>query len=182
MFVASNHDVIIRRRWSAEDLRCLEYLAGTLPVGDICRRLQRSERAIRCQMHRLCLSAKVCEGWGVKEIRVHLHLPIRTIRHHLVAGTLRIHSARVCMRRGMPALRASSKPIPVRLPSTIQEFCDVLHWTRKRVAAKAMDGYCRLTHVRITEASIFQLVSGAEFLSDGMQIDPSLQSWIREGR
>lgn len=168
-----------RRRWSRADLRCLESWAGTLLVGDICHRLRRTERAIRCQMHRLDLSAKVREGCGLEELHAYLHLSPRATRRHLMAGTLRVHSALVCVSCGTSAPQAFGKPMIPRLPSTIGAVCNALRRSRRWIVAAANAGHCRLTHLRVSEASVFRLARNAEFAIGRAPIDPLMRLWLR---
>ena len=70
----------IRRRWSPAELLALERWAGVLPVQMICRRLDRSERSVRCQMHRRGLSTRVREGVGLRQVCEDLQLSARSVK------------------------------------------------------------------------------------------------------
>ena len=151
-----------RRRWSTADQHYLQTWVGRRPIGMLCRHLQRSERAVRCKLHKLRLNAKVCEGWGSKQLRTMCHLDDRTVLHYLASGTLRLQCAEV---RWGPCLhavyQATSANPPARRKcraqspsvSPIGEAATTLHWTLKQLYMAALAGQCRLIHLRVTEAS-----------------------------
>ena len=85
----------IRRRWSPAELLALERWAGVLPVQVICRRLNRSARSVRCQMHRRGLSTRVREGVGLRQVCEDLQLSARSVKAFILDGRLRLHSAQV---------------------------------------------------------------------------------------
>lgn len=151
----------IRRRWSAADLHYLQTWSGTRPIRQLCRHLHRSERALRCKLHKLAISAKVNAGWGLKQVQAHGHLSARAVLGRVIEGTIRLQCAQV---RGHPLARTAhgeSRPMPQRwrcLQGTharpIGEVGARHHLTAKQICLAALHGYCRLIHVRVTEDSL----------------------------
>jgi len=86
----------IRRRWSPAELLALERWAGVLPVQVICRRLDRSERSVRCQMHRRGLSTRVREGVGLRQVCEDLQMSARSVKAFILACACTAHR---CMAR-----------------------------------------------------------------------------------
>lgn len=148
-----------RARWSRSELRDLERWAGVWPVAVLCRRLHRSERAVRCQLYRRGLSARVCEGVEARQLPQLLHLPARTIATCIACGALRLHCATI---HGRPAGPPSHHP----------------RWSLRRwfVAAQRRD--CRLTRLRISETSLRRFVAGNAGREAGARIDPNLYGWL----
>ena len=170
-----------RRCWSAAELRYLDTWAGTRSVGEMCRRLQRSERALRCQLHRRGLSAKVCEGWGLNQLRVDLHLRARTVLHYAVQGILRVHSAQVCMLHGLVLNRRPRRRSWGVRTISIGEAAHVLRWSRARILVAALAGRCRLINVRITEGSVMRLSVSDSFAAIRERLDASIEHWLPAG-
>lgn len=125
-----------RRRWSVSELRYLQARVGIRTVEQLSRALQRSERALRCKLHRLKLSAKVVEGWSLHELRVSLRMSVKQVLRHIVAGHLRVQCAQL---HGVE-ITDDSKAAP--------------HSGWKRVCAEVLRGRWRLSRLRISEASV----------------------------
>lgn len=148
-----------RARWSRSELQDLERWAGVWPVAVLCRRLHRSERAVRCQLCRRGLSARVCEGVEARQLPGLLHLPARTIAACIARGALRLHSATIHGRTAGP-------------PS------DHPRWSLRRwfVAAQRRD--CRLTHLRVSETSLRRFVAGDTGRAAGARLDADACRWL----
>lgn len=112
-------------------------------MEQLCRSLRRSERALRCKLHRLRLSAKVVEGWSLHELRASLRMSVKQVLCHVVVGRLRVQCAQV---RGA-GIANDRKAAP--------------HSGWKRVCAEVLRGRWRLSRLRISEASVqrFHVIS-----------------------
>lgn len=168
---------LLHGRWKFAELKQLEACAGDRPILELCRQLRRSERAVRCQLSRRHLSAKVRDGWGMEQLRTDLHLTTRDVLHHLLQGSLRIQSARVRLldcssRSAMPdrcKVLLGTRSIP------IAEVSRALGWTRRRILACAG---CRLSRLRVSNASVKRLVASAAFADARARLDPALLRWL----
>lgn len=177
---ANTRDASRRRRcWSTEELQYLDTWAGTRSVSEMCQRLQRSERALRCQLHRRGLSAKVCEGWGLGQLRTDMHLRARTVLRYAVQGILRVHSAQVCMRHRHVAVDPSRLPPPWAARAIpLSEAARALKCPQTQVLMAALTGRCRLINVRITEASVLRLGASLIFSTIRTRLSPAMQRWL----
>lgn len=176
---ANTRDASRRRRcWSTEELQYLDTWAGTRSVGEMCQRLQRSERALRCQLHRRGLSAKVCEGWSLGQLHTDMHLQTRTVLRYAVQGVLRVHSAQVCTKH----LRVAGSPLyfPPWTARTIplSEAARVLRCPRTQVLVAALTGRCRLINVRIAEVSVLRLSASPTFSAIRTRLSPAMRCWL----
>ncbi|MFG0640071.1 hypothetical protein [Delftia sp. WSY_22] len=144
----------IRRRWSPAELLALERWAGVLPVQVICRRLDRSERSVRCQMHRRGLSTRVREGVGLRQVCEDLQLSARSAKAFILDGRLRLHSAQV--HGGVMAQ---------------------LHWSLRRWLQTAQSRLCRVSHLRVTETSLRRFAREADFGASGSRTGAAWQHW-----
>jgi hypothetical protein len=164
----------VRRRWSTADLHYLHTWVGVRPIHVLCRYLRRTERALRCKLHTLGLSAKVREGWGMAQLRRTYHVGMRTVLRHVVEGKLRLQCAQV--RAPSRGIRfATSLAAGVRRwhgvsSATMPPIGDVAarwHRTISQVCAAALAGQCRLIHVRITEATAARFQGNHRSLTGG---------------
>lgn len=173
-FDASVHTAVgKRRRWLAAELRYLETWAGIKSMGELCLHLKRSERALRCQLHRQGLSAKVREGWGLEQLRVDLHLHANKVLRHAVHGVLRVQNAQVCIQRGLAS--ASSRTMR-SLP--INEAARALGWSHTQILIAALAGRCQLINVRISEMSVMRLESSHAFEPMRERLHPAVDGWL----
>jgi hypothetical protein len=168
-----------RRRWDAKELRYLDTWAGVRPISEMCLRLRRSERALRCQLYRRGLSAKVREGWGLEQLRVDLHLCGRKVFRYVVDGILHVQSAQIYhlalrLGDGFP-----DRHLRVSHAIPISETAHFLKWPRKRVLAAAMAGRCRIINVRITDASVMRLGASDSFASVRARLRPAIDHWLK---
>jgi hypothetical protein len=173
-----------RRRWSCPDKRYLERWAGVRPVCDLCRYLRRTERAVRCQLHKRGLSAKVREGWSVSQLQREFHLGRRTVLRHLSIGPLRLCSAQV--RTGMRKLEWHTDPTAgsqrcgatlAALMLTIETLSAWLRCPRTRLVAIAPLRGWRLFQMRISEASVQRWVTGPYLGERRHWLSASLRQW-----
>lgn len=144
-----------RKRWDKEELRYLEAWAGVRSIAELSWRMQRTERALRCKMHRLGFSAKIKEGWGLQELKTSLKLSRAAVLHYIEAGLLRIHSAQVCLRPGTslpPSKKNTLSPLERILPA--RKFAHAAQWSLRRVAIYVREGRYLLTHLRCTDISV----------------------------
>lgn len=162
-----------RQRWSASDLTYLDFWAAVKPVQALCHHLQRTERAVRCQMHRRGLSARVREGWGLPQLREDLHLSAKTVLRYAAQGVLRVHCAKV---------RLDCWPVVPGAAATFEldEVAHALRWLRKRVLSAALAHRCRLMQVRITDASVMRLVASDAFSATRARLSPAMIQWLQE--
>src|SRR5271167_1387613 len=70
-------------------------LAGYEPVKKIARRLGRSERAVRCRLGALGISAKVTDGWSLRGLRKMLRVHQDRLTYLIGSGMLRVRDPRI---------------------------------------------------------------------------------------
>jgi hypothetical protein len=163
-----------RTCWTAKELRYLDAWSGSRSIGDMCQRLRRSERAIRCQLSRRGLSAKVHDGWGFRQLRDRLHLRSSAIWRYAIQGILCVHSAQVLLNRQM-LLAGCHRALPPIRTMSIGEVARQLRWRHSQVLAAAQAKHCRLINLRFTDASVKQLsecvrvAPTCELLSSGIK-------------
>jgi hypothetical protein len=168
------HSRILKPRWKLAELRLLDRYAGVKPVAELCALLGRSERSIRCKLARQELSARVVEGRSLQQLRVDLHLRRPVVWRHVLRGDLRLHSALVQPRSiafGFPL--SSSHPSRSLTLAMRQE-----RQTLRQIVMAAQQGQLRLTHVRITEASIVKLATQPAFAAARTRLTPAMQRWL----
>src|SRR5271166_2439436 len=79
---------------SAHDAKLLN-LAGYEPVKKIARRLGRSERAVRCRLAALGISAKVTDGWSLRGLRKMLRVHQARLTYLIGSSMLRVRDPRI---------------------------------------------------------------------------------------
>lgn len=168
-----------RRRWCETELRYLDTWAGVRSISEMCLRLRRSERALRCQLYRRGLSAKVREGWGLEQLRVDLHLRTCKVFRYVLNGVLRVQSAQIYHFVGRLDDGFSQNRLHVPHTIPISETARLLKWPRKRVLASAMAGRCRFINVRITDASVMQLGASDSFSPVRARLNPAIDRWLK---
>lgn len=172
--------VSTRRRWNKGELCFLEKWAGIRSIAELSWRMQRTERALRCKMHRLGISAKIKEGWDLQELQTSLKLSRAAVMRCIEEGLLRIQSAQVCLRPGMPlfpcrregALSLLERVLPAR------RLAHAARWSLRRVATYVRKGHCRLTHLRCTEASVRRM---AMLPVHRVRLSRALDGWLISG-
>jgi hypothetical protein len=171
---------LTRRRWSVSELRNLNALAGVLSVAELCQRLQRSERALRCKLHRLGISAMVREGWSIAELSHDFHLRRSTIRHYAEVGTLRVQSALVHAQPGKAWIHGAASALNTGATRTlsIRDVAKLTHHPCRSVVTLCIAGHYKLTHVRLTESSIDRF---AQDPTIRCRLDSSLAQWLQCG-
>ena len=78
----------------AHDGKLLQ-LAGYEPVKKIARRLDRSERAVRCRLAALRISGKVTDGWSLRTLQTTLRVRRSTLRQFIGIGMLKVRDPRI---------------------------------------------------------------------------------------
>jgi hypothetical protein len=91
----SERCVISRRPWTAEDDDRLLTWAGYEPVDKIAQRLSRSEKAVRSRLGALGMTARVTDGWSLRELRKLLRVSPVRLRRFIGAGMLRVRDPRI---------------------------------------------------------------------------------------
>jgi hypothetical protein len=81
--------------WTAADDDKLLNLAGYEPAKKIAQRLGRSERAVRFRLGALGMSAKVTDGWSLRELRKMLRVSPARLRYLIGNGMLRVRDPRI---------------------------------------------------------------------------------------
>ena len=81
--------------WTPEDDDKLFKWAGYEPVKKIARRLRRSERAVRCRLGALGISAKVTDGWSLRELRKMLRVHQARLTYLIGSGMLMVRDPRI---------------------------------------------------------------------------------------
>ena len=84
--------------WTPEDDDNLFKLAGADPVKKIAQRLGRTERAIRFRLGALGISAKVTDGWSLRELRKMLRVSPARLRYLVGNAMLRVRDPRISAR------------------------------------------------------------------------------------
>jgi hypothetical protein len=175
----------VRRRWQANEIRYLDTWVGIRSVAELCRSLHRTERALRCKLHMLGLSAKVREGWSLSQVQRDLHLGRRAVLRHLIEGSLRVHSAQVCARAHQ--LSSDVYPSPASMPSAcspashtlpISELGTALGLSRKKIVAAARTGSWRLIHVRITDSSVQRVCTNGQLGARRSWLSDAMRRWL----
>src|SRR5208283_5653864 len=70
-------------------------LAGYEPVKKIARRLDRSERAVRCRLAALRISGKVTDGWSLRTLQTTLRVRRPRLRQLIGKGMLKVRDPRI---------------------------------------------------------------------------------------
>jgi hypothetical protein len=83
------------RPWTLEDDDKLFRLAGYEPVKKIARRLRRSVRAVRFRLGALGISAKVTDGWSLRELQKMLRVSRARLRYLIGTGMLKVRDPRI---------------------------------------------------------------------------------------
>ncbi len=109
-------------------------LAGYEPVKKIARRLNRSERAVRCRLAALRISGKVTDGWSLRTLQTTLRVRRSTLRQFIGIGMLKVHDPRISA-SSMAALcdkiRAWLEPTTIeRIAAALANGNDAYSWER----------------------------------------------------
>lgn len=163
-----------RRRWSSRDVHELERWAGMRSMSDLSRALRRSERALRCKLQRLGMSAKVNDGWGLAQLRTELHLSPRNVLREVSRGRLCMQSAEV--RTSGSLLRADGDIAP--LSASLGSFATSMQLTGLRVCKLALEGRWRVVHLRISDASVHQFCHYGLLGERAEWLSPALRWWL----
>ena len=98
-------------------------LAGYEPVKKIARRLDRSERAVRCRLAALRISGKVTDGWSLRTLQTTLRVRRSTLRQFIGIGMLKVRDPRI----SASSLAVLCDKIRASLdPSTIEKIAAAL--------------------------------------------------------
>lgn len=81
--------------WKPKDDDKLFKWAEHEPVKKIARRLRRSERAVRCRLGALGISAKVTDGWSLRELRKMLRVHQARLTYLIGSGMLTVRDPRI---------------------------------------------------------------------------------------
>ena len=81
--------------WKTEDDDKLLKWAGYEPVKKIAQRLRRSVPAVRFRLGALGISAKVTDGWSLRELRKMLRVSPTRLRYLIGAGMLKVRDPRL---------------------------------------------------------------------------------------
>lgn len=84
-----------RRPWKAEDVAFLREHAGTMAVGLLAAKLNRTHASVKARLKHLHLSARVGEGYSIEDLRQLFGVGARTIRNWIALGWLRVAAGRV---------------------------------------------------------------------------------------
>jgi hypothetical protein len=95
--------------WTASDDDQLFKLAGYEPVRKIAQRLGRTVGAVRFRLGALGMSAKVTDGWSLRELRKLLRVSPARLRYLIGSGILRVRDPRVT-RNTLAAYCAKNSP------------------------------------------------------------------------
>jgi len=146
------------RAWKSAEIKKLMWSAGICPVQTLCRQLERTERSVRCKLHRLGLSARVKEGWSVRELRDTYGLTRRQIWRAVCSGRFRIHTALISASK--PSLIALKLRLPVDTVVVLARY--PLEWIAHSIHRSRRDVFRRVCHhwridqLRVTDDSVEQ--------------------------
>ena len=172
-----------RRWWNDGDVRYLNTWAGVRPICVMCRDLQRSERALRCKLHKLGLSARVREGWSLHDLQTQFHLSRRTVLHALAHGQLKLHSGLITLPLTSPPPSVEHSVTAVdsddRLCScSIRDISARYHLSYPQICTKTLQAHWRLSKLRISDVSM-QHFCDQGLLGPRMQwVRPALRRWL----
>lgn len=143
-----------RRRWSRKDVCVLTWWVGSHPISTLCRMLHRTERAVRCKLHRLGVSARVIEGWSLRQLHTRFGLTRHQIYTALQQGRLRLHTALVSHSVPAAALLPRERITSGCRSTPLEWIAHVLHRSRCEVFNRLRRNQGLIHHLRITEDSL----------------------------
>jgi hypothetical protein len=177
--------------WTPAQDDKLFQLAGYEPVKKIARRLGRSERAVRCRLGALGISAKVTDGWSLRELRKMLRVHQARLTYLIGSGMLRVRDPRI----SASSLAALCDKLCASLdPSSIERIAadlaigdgaypweraaDLLGVPLAQIQAWISAGQLRLVDTFVTDRSFEEFCKNHGEELKASLIDPPTAKWL----
>ena len=177
--------------WTSAQEDKLFQLAGYEPVKKIARRLGRSERAVRCRLGALGISAKVTDGWSLRELRKMLRVHQARLTYLIGSGMLRVRDPRISassMAVLCDNIRASLNPsIIERIAADLANGDDAYSWERAaellgvpvtQIQAWVCAGKLRLVDTFVTDRSFEEFCKKHGEELKACLIDAATAKWL----
>jgi len=147
-----------RRCWNDADSRTLMWYAGVYPIPTMCRLLGRTERSVRCKLHRLGVSARIRDGWSPRQLQAIYGMSLQDVRRELASGRLRIQTALLSVSgtvvSSTPWSTAVLKATDGMQQLPLEWVAHILHRSRRDIFKAVSEGPWRLHHLRVTDDSV----------------------------
>jgi hypothetical protein len=177
--------------WTPAQDDKLFQLAGYEPVKKIARRLGRSERAVRCRLGALGISAKVTDGWSLRGLRKMLRVDQTRLTYLIGSGMLRVRDPRVSA-SSLAVLcdnvRACLDPSSIeRIAADLANGDDAYSWERAadllgvpvlQVQAWISAGRLRVVDTFVTDRSFEEFCKNHGKELKASLIDPPTAKWL----
>ena len=180
------------RPWTLEDDDKLFRLAGYEPVKKIARRLRRSVRAVRFRLGALGISAKVTDGWSLRELQKMLRVgrcPTEVSHRKLACSKCAIrayrqarwqcYSTRVAFRWAPPPSKESRLPSQMGMtptPGTGQRIFSAYPWPKCKSWICA--GQLRVVDTFVTDRSFEEFCKNHGEELKASLIDSPTAKWL----
>src|SRR5271166_5864555 len=166
-------------------------LAGYEPVKKIARRLDRSERAVRCRLAALRISGKVTDGWSLRMLQTTLRVRRSTLRQFIGIGMLKVRDPRISA-SSLAALcdkiRASLERTTIeRIAAALANGNDAYSWERAanllgvpvaQIQAWISAGQLRVVDTFVTDRSFEEFCKNHGQELKASLIDPPTAKWL----
>jgi hypothetical protein len=166
-------------------------LAGYEPVKKIARRLGRSERAVRCRLAALGISAKVTDGWSLRGLRKMLRVDQARLTYLIGTGMLRVRDPRISassLAVLCDNIRASLHPSTIeRIAADLANGDDAYSWDRAadllgvsvaQIQAWISAGQLRVVDTFVTDRSFEEFCKNHGKELKASLIDPPTAKWL----
>jgi len=166
-------------------------LAGYEPVKKIARRLGRSERAVRCRLGALGISAKVTDGWSLRGLRKLLRVQQARLTYLIGSGMLRVRDPRISassMASLCESIRASLDISTInRIAAHLAGGDDAYSWERAadlldvpvaQIQAWISAGQLRVVDTFVTDRSFEEFCKNHGEELKASLIDPPTAKWL----
>ena len=187
----SEHCVISRRPWTAEDDDRLLTWAGYEPVDKIAQRLSRSEKAVRSRLGALGMTARVTDGWSLRELRKLLRVSPVRLRHFIGTGILRVRDPRItaksleafckgnCASLDPAAVsRGAAVTAPRKEAYTWERVAEFLGVDVSQVQTWISTGYLKVMDPFVTDRSFEEFCKKHASETTLNLIDPAVRKWL----
>jgi hypothetical protein len=177
--------------WTAADDDKLLNLAGYEPVKKIAQRLGRSERAVRFRLGALGISAKVTDGWSLRELRKMLRVSPARLRYLIGNGMLRVRDPRVTIaslaafcernRRSLESSavdRVAAVFVKEEEGYTWERTADLLGVTLAQVQSWISDGQLRVVDTFVTDRAFEEFCKKHGGEINMALLDPATAKWL----